>query len=532
MKYAILFLVLSVAIAVISCGDEPNQATFDLSPTTVTTPSPLPPSNDEFDQTTTFMPDTPPHPAGDLSLDELIAESIIIVRATLTSVEATTHYRTNLDQHLGAVAYKFSVVEYLKGSGGATISADAYDIEKRFDSESDALAHGQTLLASRDTQWEDREALLFLSDRLSSLVRNRQPDQYAMGTTWTYPSTDGYSIESIHAKRWRPEATQDGGTSGDAGGEKYYLTDVPQGGSGGAGGNSGSREEPNMSLTSLKAKITAIEAEIAASSDPESYRQCLVNVYESERRNAFFLEQGQGEPPYYQYQRFDKTIDSGQAAGTEVFESYLFPIAQSGTLSLDGTGSRFKLAGTNASLFSPTPPYKASTARPLPEGRYVFNYGAMATRTQLCRPEFNQKVLNATEIFVVVTAPARAIHEAFFDPVTLSSGVGADGSNGTIKPKAFAVSETATELTGLKWDNSTVTLSLSPYVDLPEYEVQVIEMDGSTSLTLAGADATEDETAGTVTWAVANQPWDNGDKLMVRIMSTNTTPTLSTRWLR
>ena len=53
--------------------------------------------------------------------------------------------------------------------------------------------------------------------------------------------------------------------------------------------------------------------------------------------------------------------------------------------------------------------------------------------------------------------PQGTLHEAFFDPVTIGTGVGADSSNGVIKPAGFTVDGTSTSITGLKYDDGSVS---------------------------------------------------------------------------
>ena len=128
------------------------------------------------------------------------------------------------------------------------------------------------------------------------------------------------------------------------------------------------------------------------------------------------------------------------------------------------------------------------------------------------------------EVVVTVTPPPDTVHEAFFDPVALASGVGTDASNGVLKPTAFSVGGSSTSITGLKWDNASVVLTLSPHASLSGHNLDFIELDGSVSLSLPVSSATVDTTAGTLTWSVPNQPWHHGDMLMLRNAS-STTPT-------
>ena len=121
------------------------------------------------------------------------------------------------------------------------------------------------------------------------------------------------------------------------------------------------------------------------------------------------------------------------------------------------------------------------------------------------------------EVFVHVTAPAGTLHEAFFDPTAIGAAVGADTTNGALTPTALTVEGTATTVQSLNWQNGVVTLELSPAASLSGYDIEVIALDGSVALTLAFDDAAAGDDSGTLTWAVADQPWHASDQLMLRI---------------
>ena len=108
------------------------------------------------------------------------------------------------------------------------------------------------------------------------------------------------------------------------------------------------------------------------------------------------------------------------------------------------------------------------------------------------------------------------MHEAFFDPVTIGSAVGADGTNGVLDPAGFSVGGTTTTISGLKWENGTVTMTLSPSVSLAGRRVDFIGLDGLAFLTLY-FDNDRRGSGGVYTWMVRDQPWQAGDLLMLRI---------------
>ena len=70
------------------------------------------------------LPPTPYGGHGRASLDEMVATSPLIVRATLDSVR-TVGVETTFSSYLPALEYTLNVVEYLKGSGDATLKAVA-----------------------------------------------------------------------------------------------------------------------------------------------------------------------------------------------------------------------------------------------------------------------------------------------------------------------------------------------------------------------------------------------------------------------
>ena len=223
----------------------------------------------------------------------------------------------------------------------------------------------------------------------------------------------------------------------------------------------------------------------------------------------------------------EKEISSGAPAGTEVYvdiEAERFaedPIPDS----LDIDVLLLHL-GQDGDLFDKVWPRNAVTGRPLPQGTYRFYWFVQGPYNALCDgvPEL---VKTRDEVIVTVTASEGTLHEAFFDPVTLASGVGADSSNGVLNPASFSVDGTSTSITGLKWESGSVVLSLSPYSSLSGHKLDFIELDGSVSLSLAVSSATEDSSAGTLSWSVSDQPWHNGDLRSCFVSFPTTDPPLN-----
>ena len=97
---------------------------------------------------------------------------------------------------------------------------------------------------------------------------------------------------------------------------------------------------------------------------------------------------------------------------------------------------------------------------------------------------------------LTVTAPAGTLAESFFDPYAAGAAVTGTTTVGTIS-----------------WQAGRVTADLT--VDATGQALDFIGLDGTTTLSLIVADATE--SGGTLSWTTATQPWSAGDKLMLRV---------------
>ena len=259
----------------------------------------------------------------------------------------------------------------------------------------------------------------------------------------------------------------------------------------------------------MKAKIAELEREVAAGGGSETFRECLYQKYKWEREVRYRKEQLGG---VYYYERHDQTIGSGLLAGARVYAGlYDGHLAETPPTN----PGEFRLVGRDAQWFSVNWPGRVTSMRPLPEGEYKFYYSYRPQRYIICDAHPEEE-LKRDEIFVTVTAPAGTVHEALFDPAAIGTAVGADAANGVVEPAGFTVGGTATTITGLKWESGVATMQLSPAASLSGYDIDVIELDGSVSLTLSVADATSNA-GGTLTWNVADQPWHAGDQLMLRL---------------
>ena len=442
---------------------------------------------------------------GPTLLEQRILASSVIVRVQLQSATSTVESGTTYlgMKYFARLEFRFSVLEYLKGSGGGDIVA-VWDAAPLFDTRQEAEAALPTIAAARDTQWDDREAIvLFRQEYQEFLQSTQQADRYYLswGGSWSIPD-DGYSIASIHDKLWLPAASASSQLGGDG---QRFLVDVP----------SETGEAPTITLGEVKAKIAAVTAKLSGSDGSEEYMTCVQQAYERERRHAWRLPtlpqkyEGDGSGPPARL-----SLSSGAAAGTVVHEvdtSRFHPDAP----------HQNSIEGVDAELFQvgfTDPSKRLSTTRPLPGGQYTFFFNNRWGIQVKC-----EGYTNRYEITVTTTAPDGTLHEAFFDPVTVGNAVAADGANGVLKPATFTGTNGATTtIERIAWEAGTgelgtVKIRLSPHTGIASHAVDFIALDGSVSLSLDVANATVDAASNTLSWPVASRPWQNGDELMVRI---------------
>ena len=470
------------------------------------------------------------------SMEELVVNAKAIARVRFVSAEQTievvqfSYLKDGTDSYAGAVVVTFDVLEYLKGSGGDRIKAVLYDGDFVPFDKARVTAEDEDFLEFRDKRWDDREAIVFLNSGEFIPSTLTDSDRYYM----TYLRANGefgYTVDSKWAKSWLPGAAapssnrQASGASGASGDSQRFITNIEDGASGsGVRGQSGSRTE-TMTLAEIKAFIKKLQDEVAAGDGTAAYLECVQEKYRWARHYVDSKENEIGLGRSWT-ETFTKQIDSGVAAGEKVHTGgQTLRLDLNGDITSGAPKSYFRdwvvKTGRDADLFVHTWPLDATTARPLPGGTYRFYWAEQHQSAAPCNamPEDHK---TRFEVVVTVTAPEGTVHETMFDPVALGSGVGADGTNGVLEPSSFSVDGTSTSITSLKWDNGSVVLTLSPHVSLSSHKLDFIELDGSVNLVLEVSSATEDSSAGTLSWTLLDQPWHDGDTLMLRIAASTT----------
>ena len=505
-----LALALVAAVTVVACGPSDPMASAT-PPPRLAVPTPTPQIQRLSHPTWRVPP----------SLEEQIFSSSMIVRASLQSATAAVETVPSdpgvAPTYRAVQELRFTAHEYLKGSGPTALlvvvrSPHAYLTE------AEARADAEFFVRLRVTTWDDRQGVLFLevpaqpytpaaasdgaagaTGRASATVLRFTQSNYDQ-SVWDY-SVDTLSRAWLPAREAGAAARDSDGAAGQAGGtaSTVFITD------------GAASPPPVVTLTDLRAKIAAMAAELQAGAGVEGYVGCL--------RSKIALERERRADPWTPPQK-TAALDSGSAAGTEVnraTKSYREPQYHRWWLS-GPDHERFQaLIDDDDEMPSNGYDHLLATGRPLPAGAYRVHYNWQNYRDFPC----NFVRLDAySDWTVTVTAPAGTVHEAFFDPVAIGAGVGADDSLGALTPTGFTVGATAATLQRLIWEAKQLQLELSAAVPLADHYLDVIALDGTVSLRLRLDDATTAATASggqAWRWRACAAPWAAGDQLMLRL---------------
>ena len=451
---------------------------------------------------------------GEESIEERIANADTIVRARLSTTTSEVITATGeiwSDYYYVALWFHLTVSEYLKGSGANSITALAiqgggYDTQR----EAEDVVPGVT--ANRVTTWDDREAIIFLnSDDLYYNFSTAVQGANDYFLTYGGPYQDRYSLQDRHSKLWLPSA----GTTATGDDQKFLLA-APE----------AVLNTPTIAIRELKIRIATVAAEVSAGDGSEAYRTCVWNKHRVRRMEQH--AQSEGRKLTARAVLDTHSLVSGSAAGTVIFESdvrgiypdtkmlttlegggaYLFETVDGPATSDDSNRDGVLTDGIDHIRYTQS----LRSVRPIPAGEYSFTVKDLEPELAPC----NAFLVN--EWTVVANAPEGVLHEAFFDPVAVGSAVAAYRANGMLKPATFidAIGVSAT-IERIAWEAGRVSIELRPHTSVAGHAVDFIAMDGSVSLSLDVADATVDAARDTLSWPVASQPWQSGDKLMLRI---------------
>ena len=442
------------------------------------------------------------------SLEETIVKSEVIARARLRSVEAAAAKLPweQGESYAGSLRFTLDVLEYLKGTGGAQITAYAYGWEEDelwdnafvAPTEAEAIALGRQLLEARDRRWDDREAVILLR-------RNQAHNHYYFGMVGPGATWPQFTVASDMFKAWLPEVLSNTITGRAVTPvEQRFLLDDPGNGtsttvtrSTGPVASTGA----SISVSELRSQITELDSEYNGGDGSAEYKACVVAKYEWESLSKQKLARWGGS---YNRPPDRHSLPSGQPAGRWIYEvsHARRDLAEYGETQPANWGQIFT-EGRDRDLLVGDWPGVIKTARPLPAGEYSV-YFLIRNQVHVPCDAYPEADRTREEHRLNVAAPAGTLAESFFDPYASSTAVIGTTTVGTIswQPPSAGSGQAGRVISDLT-------------IDVTGHALDFIGLDGTTTLSLIVADATE--SAGTLTWTAPTQPWSAGDKLMLRV---------------
>ena len=530
LSWARALILLSIIIILVSCSSSPQSATPSVSsfpasskasepnikPTALAGASDLSKpaggaqhaGSDSAPASVPPAASRPPNPYGPFSLNEHIffADVIAIVRPISVKSGFLTMQRTaEHNRYRSVTQSRYEVIEYFKGDGDSEIVVDAKNLYADLEdmSAEQALQTAEGRVATQISNLGGREAVVFF--------RRLQ-----------YPDSVLDTSRKADENQWRLHNAQTGlfSAGGDIGDPsttfRIASTFIAE-----------DEQTETFSIADLRERIEAMDALLREGEGIEGWEECI----RSKLLYANYLRKYRathGEDPLSTAEL--GPFPSGQPAGFAAHDAGLF-----------GGRGYYKewLTGEDARFFQIllleggqviTPDYWATRSeitaydieiramRPLLAGIYEIYRHGQAPSDIPC--DFVQP--HSTWRFTFEAAEG-TLHEAFFDPVNIDDAVGADSANGALEPTDFEHDDREAAIEALRWRDGQVELALEVEDDSPDiasHRMDFIALDGSVALRLLFEDAIEfadEDDIATFVWGVCEQPWQNGDLLMLRI---------------
>ena len=451
---------------------------------------------------------------GPSSLEERINMADVVAVVEFEYVRPTVaHFRkTEGTVYRPAIVYSFDVVEYLKGGGEDELTAIVYN-SRYYDTEKEAMEIAEPIpYRAHDRRWERHQSIIFVEEDVverNGLLTSHDYQFVIAGTG--VPRLSNFHIGNEYNKVWLPAVGVDDSALDIGDGMKFLLDDPDK--------YVYEDEIPTITLGELRKVVesekAAYDAGVSAHGK-ELYKACLAEKYLELRffsQLSYYLHEVEGVP-------------SGLPSGTQILnEANWGATPQVDLYSVDF------VEGDDAALFSVEPVY-FHTVRPIPQGEYRFywwGYGEdpeNPIRHACGFDDLPEEFRKLTEVSIKVVGPDDAIYEAFFDPVDVNDDTaGFSKDNGVLDPAAFTIDGVDTKINRIDWSSGKVQVQLTPHSTLAGRHIDFIVLDGSVSLRLDFDDAVEvaaDDGTQSHSWGVCEQPWRDGDKLMIRISESET----------
>ena len=179
----------------------------------------------DADMSQPWTPPPPPHrhtpPLVPYSLEDSILEASVVARVRLLSVEEEIRPASG-DEYGAYMKFKFEVLEYLKGGYGLNpIWGYVYLDQAEGDTEEEARWKAKYFWERRNSQWDDREAIVLMWDN----DKQDRKDHFGLGVFSPYR---GENYRLIGRKKWLPAASAR--EISGASDERTFLLDYPRSG--------------------------------------------------------------------------------------------------------------------------------------------------------------------------------------------------------------------------------------------------------------------------------------------------------------
>ncbi len=462
---------------------------------------------------------------GSPGLNRIVFDADVIARARLIGTNTAAEYigenAEGVAVYRGLVNFTFHVLEYLKGSSddelvvGSKIELESeairyimnknatggwfewWEIDDRnpYTSKELALLAAKHWEEERNTLWDEREAIILAREVAA-------PDSSDGTKRYSFGHIFAYALDSRNGL-WLPAAVEVdvNSMSADASqGESRFLLEAPNHVTLDDASQRADVAPATMSISEMTELIEKTELWRKKGEEDKGFLKCIRASFDHE---AFV--NGKKERGESLNNRFDFGFGSGLPAETVVYDGAPWP----GRVWIEGVDiGLFDFSTDNNGILLST--------RPLPAGEYSVYHKFQADKFIPC--EYHTEDIR-NEWFVHVMAPDGVLHEAFFDPVEIGSSVGADASNGVLEPASFEDEGGTSTIDRIAWESQQVRMEFSASAPPSGHHVDFIALDGSVALRLKVDDATQAVDGGgtALSWGVCSQPWETGDKLMLRI---------------
>ncbi len=443
-------------------------------------------------------------------LSDVIARASMI--AVVPDVETLSDADGSIFGYLSGQFFTFHVHEYLKGEGADEIVVRAIG-DRFYQSKEEAMVAAKATLEEEIGQRD--ESIIFLrylpsflayfghegvgtTIAESTIDAASEIDEFYF-TDAVWPAGFLYEVDTLNPV-WLPIHKLDSAKGTEDLDARRFMA-----------GSSESGRSTGVTLGDIRSRIVEVENLLAKGDGSSEYRRCINLMF----RNEMFLRDyeafhGRAWSPRV----YDREIWSGMPAGS-------LPQPSPHRLNYGDSGyDNYIIRGPDQELFThlildddddSTNGYRVDlvTTRPLPAGTYSISSYLQHPWDLPCNFVPSTYIIFSVD----VSSPDDVVYEAFFDPAEVNGRIGF-GEGGLLKPSGFSIGAAAT-ITALQWHDDAIALTVSPPVPLTQHILEFLALDGSIALTLSGSDAVA--TDGALTWAVANQPWSDGDELMLRI---------------